>query len=52
LNKDDGIFFMKVEDFKTYFEYMSITPDTSNWKHSYWMKLGNANTIGTAGTNK
>lgn len=50
VNKDDGIFFMTIEDFKVYFSALTGNPDTSKWQLSYWMKLGNANTFGKTGS--
>ena len=48
-NSNDGTFIMKVEDFKTYFADLYFNVDTSNWHLSYWLKLGNADTIGKTG---
>lgn len=31
VNKDDGIFFMTIEDFKAYFFALTANPDTSKW---------------------
>lgn len=49
VNGNDGTFFMKVEDFKTHFQALMANPDTSNWHHSYWMKIGDADSFGTTG---
>ena len=46
---NDGIFNMTVEDFKAIFSELLYNYDTSNWHLSYWLKLGDADKIGTTG---
>lgn len=50
VNKNDGDFFMKAEDFKTYFSSIVAVRNPDGRFHSYWLATGNADTFGTAGT--
>jgi hypothetical protein len=46
---NDGVFFMTVDDFKTYFEALIYNYDPTNWKLSYWMARGDGHLVGTPG---
>jgi len=41
---------MSMLDFKKNFRWVNYTANPRNWKHSYWMALGDGDTIGAAGT--
>lgn len=41
---------MTVDDFKIHFTSLTATCDSSNWKLSYWLALGDGHTVGVAGT--
>ena len=49
-NINDGVFFMTVTDFKAQFSWVNYTLNPKAWKHSYWMALGDGDTIGVPGT--
>lgn len=46
--KNEGVFFMTVEDTKTYFYNVTYTWDPSNWKHNYW--LASPSYVGSTGS--
>jgi hypothetical protein len=50
LNKNDGVFFMTVEDFGKHFTSLAFNYDPSNWFQSYWLARGDGDTYGVAGT--
>jgi len=50
VSKNDGDFFITPEDFLTHFTSFGYNHDPRTKFQSYWMALGNANTIGVAGT--
>ena len=49
-NKNDGDFFMKAEDFATYFTEVVSVLNPDNLINSYWLAIGNGDTFGTTGT--
>ena len=49
-NAYDGVFFMTDANFKSYLSWVNYTLNPKAWKHSYWMALGDGDTIGDAGT--
>lgn len=41
---------MTVADFQLNFYFICMNYDSTNMKQSYWMALGNGNTLGVTGT--
>ena len=50
LEKNDGDFFITVEDFKSHFASLAYNYDPTNWNLSYWLARGDGDTVGVAGT--
>ena len=49
-SKDDGDFFMTVEDYVKYFSFQTFNYNPDNLFHSYWLAVGNGDTFGVNGT--
>jgi hypothetical protein len=50
VNKNDGDFIMRVEDFAKHFTSLAYNYDPTNWFQSYWLARGDGDSIGVPGT--